>query len=205
MFIMNGQALSGHLILIMAPSGSGKGMLLQHLRDTFGNTVHFAVSCTTREPRPNEIMGQVYHFVDREEFERLRARGDFLEWAEFSGNLYGTLKSEILQPLRKGKVVIREVELQGIRSMQELIPKERRTIVYVDAGPWDVLRKRIEARAPISEEHLRLRHERYKEESQWKAFADVIIKNEDGKLDDARAELEALVRGYLETKHAHFK
>ena len=185
--------ITGHLILIMAPSGSGKGMLLKHLRDTLGEKIYFAVSCTTRDPRPDEVIGEVYQFVSQDEFEQKVAEGAFLEWAEFSGHHYGTLKDEILTPLKKGRVVVREVELQGILALREIIPAEHRTIIYIEAGSWEVLKRRIRKRAPISEEHLELRHQRYQEESKWKEFADVIIENNEGRLDEAKKEIEKLV------------
>lgn len=188
--------VTGHLILVMAPSGSGKGLLIEHLRNTCPQ-VHFAVSCTTREPRPNEIPDEVYHFVSEEAFEESIREDAFLEWAEFGGHRYGTLKSEILTPLEAGKTVLREVELQGILAIREMIPAERRTIVYIAAGDWEILKHRIVSRAPMSSEQLELRRKRYIEELKWKSFADVIIENNEGRLAEAKAELEALVKKYL--------
>lgn len=194
--VIDEQELKGHLVLIMAPSGSGKGLLIEHLRETVPEA-HFAISCTTRQPRPNEKDGEVYRFISQEEFDRKIQEGALLEWAEFSGNRYGTLKSEIVDPLREGKVVVREVELQGILAIRELIPASRRTIVYIDAGSWDVLERRIRARAPISAEHLELRRQRFLEETKWKSFADVIIENNENRLAEAKADLEALVKQYV--------
>lgn len=190
--------IRGHLILIMAPSGSGKGLLINHIKQTVPD-VHFAISCTTRDPRPGERDGEAYYFISKDEFTQRIKDDQFLEWAEFSGNCYGTLKSEILDPLRAGKIVLREVELQGILAIRELIPDEHRTIVYIDAGPWEILERRIIARAPMSDEHLRLREERYLEESKWKAFADVVIENNEGRLDDAKKELQKFIEQRLAT------
>lgn len=196
---MNEDEIRGHLILIMAPSGSGKGLLIKHLRDTLPDA-YFAISCTTRSPRPNEKDGEVYHFITREEFDARIKENAFLEWAEFSGHRYGTLKSEIIEPLRAGKVVVREVELQGILAIRELIPEEHRTIVYIEAGSWEILKGRVLARAPMSDEHLELRHKRYLEESKWREFADVTIENNEGRLDEAKAELQQLVERYLQER-----
>lgn len=195
---MNESQITGHLILIMAPSGSGKGVLLTYLREQFPR-LHFAVSCTTRDPRPGEQEGEVYHFLSNDEFDVRLVRGDFLEWAEFSGNRYGTLKSEILEPLRAGRVVIREIELQGVLAMRELLPEKHRTIFYVDAGEWEVLKKRITARAPMSDEHLALRKERFEAESKWKGYADVIIENKDGMLEEAKRAIAERVGEIFET------
>ncbi len=184
--------ITGHLILIMAPSGSGKGLLIKHLRDTLTHA-RFPVSCTTRTMRPGETEGEMYYFITREDFEQ-RIKDDlFLEWAEFGGDLYGTLKSEILPPLEQGELVIREVELQGILAFREIIPREHYTVIYVEAGAWDVLCKRILARAPITDEQLELRRLRYLEESKAKVFADKIIENNENRLEDAKLELQHFI------------
>lgn len=176
----------------MAPSGSGKGLLVNHLRKTMP-WLYFAVSCTTREPRPDEKEGETYHFITKEAFDQKIKENAFLEWAEFSGNRYGTLVSEILTPLRVGRVVVREVELQGILAIKEIIPAAQRTIIYIDGGPWEILERRTLARAPMSAEHLALRKLRYVEESKWRAFADIVIENNEGRLEEAKQELQNCV------------
>lgn len=192
--------ISGHLVLIMAPSGSGKGFLISYLRLMFADTphVHFAVSCTTRIPRPGEVEGHVYHFIPREEFKADIHNDMFLEWAEYSGNFYGTPREEIVKPLREGKVVVREVELQGVLAIREQIPPENRTIIFIDGGSWDVLRERIIARAPISVGELEQRRQRYLEEVSSKAFADVVLDNsEDEKVAAAKAKLVDIIHEAL--------
>jgi len=193
---MNERPITGHLILIMAPSGSGKSVLISHLRETLPE-LYFAVSCTTRDMRPGENEAETYYFIGEEVFDEKIKEGALLEWTEFSGNRYGTLVSEVLEPMKAGKVVVREVELQGILAIKEIIPAERRTVVYIDAAPWEVLERRIVARAPLSEEHRTLRRERYTEESKWKAFADIIIMNDEGHLDEAKQALQKCVEGIL--------
>lgn len=190
----------GHLVLVMAPSGSGKGFLISYLRLLFGDhpRIHFAVSYTTRIPRPGEIDGHAYHFITREDFEQRMHNDEFLEWAEYSGNFYGTPRSEIIEPLRKGMVVIREVELQGILAIRERIPPENRTIVFIDGGTWDILRERIISRAPISVGELELRRQRYLEESSSKPFADIILDNSTGHVDVAKEKLVQIINNALE-------
>lgn len=193
---MTDDNLSGHLVLLMAPSGSGKSALLKNAKTELPE-LHFAISCTTRAMRPGEKEGEVYHFLDMDKFNSRIKTGDFLEWAEYGGNLYGTLKSEITEPMRTGQVVIREVELQGIQSIVKLIPKAKRTIIYIDAGDWESLKQRILSRAPISEEQLALRHERYLKETAAKPLADIVIKNEDGQFDVAKDEFVAKLRSII--------
>lgn len=192
--------ITGHLVLIMAPSGSGKGFLISYLRLMFADTpqVHFAVSCTTRVPRPGEVEGHVYRFIPREEFQADIHNDMFLEWAEYSGNFYGTPREEIVKPLREGKVVVREVELQGVLAIREQIPPENRTIIFIDGGSWDVLRERIISRAPISVDELEQRRQRYLEEVSSKAFADIVLDNSrDDKVAVAKIKLVDIIQEAL--------
>lgn len=168
--------IRGHVVVVMAPMGSGKGTIVHHALQQYPN-LHQTVSCTSRSIRPSEIDGKHYHFVTTEEFDKKILAGDFLEWAEFAGNKYGTLKSEILPRLANYEVVIVEIELQGVEQLLELLPREHMTIVYIEAGGWEVLRARAEARAPMNETELAARHERFLIEQKAKPLADVIINN----------------------------
>lgn len=183
---------TGHVLLLMAPMGSGKGTLERYIFTQFPDLL-FSVSCTTRAPRPGERDGKEYYFISREEFETKISAGEFLEWAEFGGNLYGTLKAELLQPLENGKIILNEIELQGIEQIKKLIPAENRTIIYVEAGDWDALVRRALSRAPISEEELNKRRKRYEHEVAAKPYADVVIDNRDGKLESAQKEFVAVI------------
>lgn len=175
----------GHLVLLMAPSGSGKGHIVAAL-GALREELYFAKTYTTRAPRKGADENPLYTFVSRAEFEHMIEDKAFIEWANFGGNLYGTPKEEILGPLHEGRVVFKEMELQGILQMEEILGKEHMTVIYVEAGGWDVLRRRIVGRASISDEELELRRLRYEEESKAKAVANVIIENFDGKLEEAR-------------------
>lgn len=183
----------------MAPTGSGKGVLEQHVFTKFPQ-IKFAVSCTTRDLRPGEQDGVQYHFITREAFEEKIQQGAFLEWAEFSGNLYGTLKSEVEDSLNRGEIILNEIELQGVEALKKLIPKEQRTIIYVEAGGWEVLKARALSRAPISEEHLQLRYERCLEEQKSKPHADYVIDNQDGQIEEAKAQLEEIITAIITHK-----
>ena len=184
--------ITGHLVLLMGPTGSGKGTIVRHMKERFPE-LQFAVSCTTRAMRPGEIDGREYHFVADAVFDTKIQHEDFLEWAEFSGNRYGTLKSEIINRLTSGAVVLNEIELQGVQQLLPLIPKKNRTLVYVEAGDWAALKQRAVARAPISEEHLEMRRQRYIEEVQMKPYADVVLENREGELEGAKKGAEELL------------
>jgi guanylate kinase len=192
----------GHLVLLMAPSGSGKSALLSHLRAQVPN-LHFAVSCTTRAMRPGERDGDVYHFVSDAQFDAYVEEGRFLEWAVYSNNKYGTLRSEIIDRMNKGEVVIREVELQGIESILKLLPRERITVLYIDGGDWETLKARIQKRAPISDEELLLRYERYMHETEAKHIADIVIENTEGNIDTAQEKIIEILKSIIEANESY--
>lgn len=185
--------MEGKLILIYGPSGSGKGELIAHIRKTFPEIV-FPLSATTRAMRPGEREGEVYHFLSSEDFDAKIAAGEFLEWAEFGGNRYGTLRSEITPALESGKTVLREVEVQGVRSIRALLPREQVVVIFIYAGAWEGLEKRIRARAPITEEELEKRRSRYEDELSYRGEADFEVENLEGRLNEAKALIESLVR-----------
>lgn len=189
--------MSGKLILIVGPSGSGKHVLTEHIRGVFPQLV-FPVSCVTRPPRPGEREGYAYYFIARDEFQRRLEHGDFLETDEHFGNLYGTLKSEVEDPLREGKIVFRENEIHGVEQIERAIPRDQLTLIYVDAGSWEELEERVKARAPVSEEELRSRKERYIEEVKFREKADFVVSNPAGKLGEAKRQLEGVVSQVLE-------
>ena len=115
----------GKIFLILGPSGSGKGTVMAYLHQEFKDAV-FPISCTTRSPRPGEHDGDVYYFLNRDEFQKKIDAGEFLEWAKVhNDNMYGTLKKPILDALAAGKIVIREVDMQGVESIVKLLPRDQ--------------------------------------------------------------------------------
>ena len=188
---------------MMAPSGSGKGTLTRHVQGTFPELVH-TVSCTTREARPHEVDGVQYYFLSREVFEHKIAQGDFIEWAEYSGNLYGTLHAELTNRLVRGDIVLCEIEIQGVLQLIQRIPKEHRTIIYIDAGDSNTLKARALKRAPMSEEEIKLRYCRYQEEVAHKDIADYIVYNHEGCLEKAKQDMEEIVEKII-TQVTHAK
>jgi guanylate kinase len=185
--------LTGHVVIVMAPMGSGKGTVIRAAESVFPDTYN-TVSCTTREPRPGEVDGREYHFITSADFDQKIAAGEFLEWAHFGLNRYGTLKSEIVPYLESGRVVIAEIELQGVEQLHKLLPKENITTVYIDAGGWEMLRARALARAPISDAELSKRYERYLIEIESKPMADIIIDNSTTDSSKAEADFVEVLR-----------
>ncbi len=185
--------ISGQVLIVMAPMASGKSTIVREALSRFPEIYH-TVSCTTRLPRPGEKPGHHYHFLTQEEFAEKIAKDEFLEWANFGGNKYGTLKSEIIPRLQNGELVIAEIEVQGVEQLHELLPSENITTVYIDAGPWEILKERALRRAPMSEEELKKRHERYLIEVASKDIADIILDNTEEGIEKAHAAFSDLIK-----------
>lgn len=174
---------SGILLLIIGPSGVGKGTVISMLRKQHPDW-QFAISATTRPPRPGEQDGETYHFLSTEAFEEKKAKEEFLEWAVVHKDYqYGTLQSEILPYLAAGKTVLREVDIQGFLSIREKIPTENVLSFFFLPPPEEILRKRILERAPISEEVLDKRMESLKKEVEGAVLCDIEVQTQDGVLD----------------------
>lgn len=188
----------GLFVLVVGPSGSGKNTLIEAARAAYPDLA-FAVSPTTRAMRPGEADGVNYHFLSREEFMRRVDAGEFLEWAEYGGNLYGTLRSEMEAIIASGRIALTDIEVQGARQIQKNMPAEERAIIFIDAGSWEELAARIRARAPITDEELEKRHARYEDERSFKDQADYVIENRDGVLEAAKEAFVNLV-GTLRAK-----
>lgn len=182
----------GTYILVVGPTGSGKNTLIAAAREAIPGLA-YAVSATTRPMRDGEVDGMSYHFLTREEFMRRVEADEFLEWAEYGGNCYGTLRSEIESYLAKGEVILSDIEVQGVRLVREKLPREEYAVIYVDAGPWEELVPRILARAPMSDEDLEKRHARYADEASFKPEADYVVENRDGGLEEAVRSFVAVI------------
>lgn len=192
----------GHLILIMAPMASGKGTLIDYISHTFPQITRL-VSCTTRAKRPQETEGVDYYFLTRTEFEGKVAEDAFTEWAEFGGNLYGTLRTELETRMNRGEVVLNEIDLQGVTQLMRLIDPKDRTVIYIEGGAWETLCVRAQKRAPITEEELALRYTRYCEEKIFKPNVDFVIDNSDGRIESAKQELRAIIERIINNVASH--
>lgn len=151
-------ARSGMLLVVSGPSGSGKTTLCRRLADS--GEARYSISCTTRSPRPGEVNGRDYHFLERADFEARIHAGDFLEYAEVHGNFYGSLKSEVLGHLEAGLDVVMDIDVQGALQVRECEdPLIRRAFVdlFVMPPSEDELRDRLSSRATDSLETINLR------------------------------------------------
>ena len=144
----------GRLIVVSGPSGAGKSTLIRRVLSEISD-LSYSVSATTREPRKGEVDGRDYVFLSWEEFERWIEQGKFLEWAEYSGNLYGTPEAKVEEALANGSSIILEIELQGARKVREKRPDA--VMVFVRAPSLEETRKRLEGRATEDVNALELR------------------------------------------------
>lgn len=187
--------MKGKFVLVVGTSGSGKNTLIEHAKPLFPEIV-YAKSCVTRKPRENEDSTYRY-FISREEFEQKVENDEFLEYAEYGGNLYGTLTSEVMSHVDKGEVVLKELEVQGARQIREKIPKDALAIIFINAGSWSEVEARIKARAPISADELLKRRAHYDDEMSFMKEADIVVNNPTGGLLEAKKDFEAALRGIV--------
>lgn len=182
----------GIFVLVVGSSGSGKNTLIEAAREA-NRSLAFAVSATTRPMREGEVDGVNYHFLTNDEFSAKIHAGEFLEWAAYGGNRYGTLRSELEPKLALGKLILKDIEVQGVRQIRSILPREEYRTIFIDAGSWEELVARIQLRAPMSEAELLARHTRYDDERTFMSEADHVVSNKEGELDSAKAEFIRIV------------
>ena len=141
------------LFCLIGPSGAGKGALGTKLLTEFADRLGVSISATTREPRKGELEGAHYFFVDQAEFERQVAAGDFLEWEQVHGNLYGTLRSQVEQQFKDGRSLLFDIDIRGAFSIKRHYP-EQTVIVLILPPSIEELSRRITGRSPISVSEL---------------------------------------------------
>ena len=177
----------GILLVLCAPSGTGKSTLTRRLLDRHPNFA-FSISCTTRAPRPGEVDGREYHFLSKEEFLRRQAAGYFAEWAQVHGNLYGTPKAATLELLAAGRDVLFDIDVQGARQLRQSLGHG--AYVFLFPPSPEELRQRLLRRGTEDAASLARRMEGAKEEIAASSDFDYWIINDD--LDAAFVRVEAI-------------
>lgn len=180
------------VFVITGPSGVGKGTLIRGLRERLPE-LELTVSATTRAPRSGERDGVDYHFMAPDRFEEAVRAGDFLEYADYSQNRYGTLRDEVDRRLRSGTPVVLEVELQGARQVREAMPES--VAVFIAPPSKEALRTRLVGRGTDSPEQVQARLAMAERELQAAdEFSHVVVND---RLEEATDELVAIVHEAL--------
>ncbi len=180
------------VVVITGPSGVGKGTLIRALRDRLPD-LELSVSATTRNPRPGEHHGTDYWFLTRDDFDRKVADGGFVEWAEYSGHRYGTLRSELELRVAAGRPVLLEIEVQGARQVRESMPEALQ--IFIAPPSAETLRTRLIGRGTDDESQIERRLAVAEEELAAQAEFPHVVVND--RLEDAIDELTALVSDAL--------
>jgi guanylate kinase len=176
------------LTVLSGPSGVGKSTVVAHLRKAHPD-VWLSVSATTRRPRPGERHGVQYFFVGDEEFDKLVANGELLEWAEFAGNRYGTPRRAVLDRLEAGEPVLLEIDLQGARLVRSSMPEAQ--LVFLAPPSWEELVRRLTGRGTEEPEVIERRLEAARTELAAESEFDTTLVNTS--VEDVSAELLALM------------
>ena len=183
-----GNTEKGKLIVVSGPSGAGKSTVV--FKAINGREdMCFSTSVTSRKPRPGEVDGREYFFIDRERFEKMVESDELLEHAVYVGNYYGTPRKFVEDKLDAGNSVFLDIEVQGARQVKEKKPDA--VMVFLIPPTLDELRKRLEKRGTESEETICNRLSRAREEYAEADFYDYIVVNDDP--DIAAAELNAIL------------
>ncbi len=180
------------LVVISGPSGVGKSTILKRLSADIDYV--FSVSATTREPRPGEEDGVEYHFLDADRFKQMIEQRDFVEWATYGGNLYGTPIASIEESRASGEVVILDIELDGARQVRALFPDA--LLIWINPPSFSELERRLIERDDTEPAAVRHRLERAREDIELApALFDEVLVNDD--VDRVARQIHELVSSHF--------
>jgi len=166
----------GKLVVISAPSGTGKGTVIGKLIEMNPDFIN-SVSATTRQPRPGEVDGESYHFINHDKFYEMIENDEFLEHAQYVGEYYGTPVKPITEAIDSGKTIILDIDVQGAKQIMKKMPEA--ITIFIMAPDMDELENRLRGRATDSEEKLKARLERARQEIAEKVHYAHTVINDD--------------------------
>ena len=178
----------GTLFVVSSPSGGGKGTLIRRVLELV-DKLSYSVSYTTRGPRPNEVNGREYFFVDRKTFDEMVADAEFLEWACVHGNFYGTSRRQIAEKIASGIDIVLEVDVQGAASVRQLLMDS--VSVFILPPSFEVLRQRLCARGTDAPAELEVRLRNAPDELRQYSLFDYVIINDE--VERAAGQLAAII------------
>ncbi|MBM6969697.1 guanylate kinase [Mordavella massiliensis] len=181
----------GILIVVSGFSGAGKGTIMRALLDKYEETYALSVSATTRDPRPGEVEGREYFFCTVEEFEKMIAKEDLIEYAKYVDNYYGTPRTYVEEQLERGRDVILEIEIQGALKVKEKFPET--LLLFVTPPSAAELKRRLEGRGTETPEVIASRMKRAREEAEYMDRYDYLIINDD--LNECVEEMHQIIQG----------
>lgn len=191
---INEQKARGVLLVLTGPSGAGKDSVIAELKKRHPH-MNWVVTTTSRPMREGESEGHPYHFVSREEFERLIAEDAFFEWVEFRGQLYGTQEQTLLNAMKSGQDVVWKIEMKGVknikRKMKETI--ERSVFVFLTADSLDAMKQRVYTAMGEEQAQIRWNESLVVWEMKQYKDCDYLVINRDTFLEDTLEQIEAII------------
>lgn len=185
----------GRIIILSAPSGTGKSTIIRRLMDSPELRLEFSVSATSRAPRGTECHGKEYYFLTPEEFDSRIRKGDFVEWEEvYSGTKYGTLREEVERVLRAGRNLIMDIDVKGALNVKKEFGN-RALALFIMPPSLPELEERLRGRNTDDEESLKKRIEKAEYEMSFSPSFDCRVVNDN--LDEAVGEVRQLILNYI--------
>ncbi|MBO5460548.1 MAG: guanylate kinase [Ruminococcus sp.] len=181
----------GILIVVSGFSGAGKGTLMKRMLSEYSDIYALSISATTRSPRPGEVDGREYFFRTKEEFEKMIAKEELIEYAKYVDNYYGTPRDYVEKMLEEGKDVILEIEIQGALKVKEKFPDT--LLLFITPPSADELKRRLVGRGTETMEVINSRMDQATEEAEYMHLYDYLIVNED--VEQCVQEMHAIIRG----------
>jgi guanylate kinase len=178
-----------NLLVIASPSGGGKSTIAKHVLNKYPN-VKFSISATTRQMRPGETQGKEYYFLTKDEFNQKIQNDELLEYEEIFGNIYGTLKSEVIRLTSQNLVPLFDVDVKGAMNIKNIYP-ENTLLLFIEPPSQKVAEERLRNRKSETEEQIQTRIKRYQLEISMKDEFDFCVINDD--LQRAISEVEIII------------